>query len=308
MVDLVSSPDLVRSPELLTSRDRTRLVLPAGIHGRQDVKALGDGDLEANVTLQSANFPVRAVIPSMSAMDASTATKGLVFGVLHVEVEHGDGDVRGCGRGLGTSTANTDAALPITSSHASPPVSPRFSVASMGCTGGAVLEGLVLSGDGVEDVAAVGPSPDLVSSIVSAIACPSTAGDSDCAINVAVGDSEIVVGVSDIDGGGVVREEGQAPPVAMEAVRSQPADGLQQPPRLPEEPLPESLVEAALPGGVQSSCTYAHVVHTDRRAMVSLVLFLRLTAEILLPWRRQTGMPSGGDLVWWVISFKELYH
>ncbi|GAB2280965.1 hypothetical protein Dimus_015582 [Dionaea muscipula] len=56
------------------------------------------------------------------------------------------------------------------------------------------------------------------------------------------------------DAGGVVREEGQAPPVAKEAVRPQPADGLRQPLRLSEEPLPVSLghIASTVTGGLSS--------------------------------------------------------
>ncbi|GAB2278268.1 hypothetical protein Dimus_012957 [Dionaea muscipula] len=46
-------------------------------------------------------------------------------------------------------------------------------------------------------------------------------------------------------GGGMVREEGRAPPVAKEAVRPQPTDGLRQLPRSSEESLPVSEAEAA---------------------------------------------------------------
>ncbi|GAB2273150.1 hypothetical protein Dimus_007955, partial [Dionaea muscipula] len=74
--------------------------------------------------------------------------------------------------------------------------------------------------------------------------------------------------------GGLVREEGRAPPVAKEALRPQPTDGLRQLPRPSEESLPVSEVEAAasggLHGGVQTCRTYAHVVHPDRRADVEL--------------------------------------
>ncbi|GAB2275918.1 hypothetical protein Dimus_010664 [Dionaea muscipula] len=67
--------------------------------------------------------------------------------------------------------------------------------------------------------------------------------------------------------GGLVREEGRAPPAAKEALRPQPTDGLRQLPRPPEESIPESVTEATagggLLGGVQSTRTYAHVVHPD---------------------------------------------
>ncbi|GAB2292517.1 hypothetical protein Dimus_026753 [Dionaea muscipula] len=51
------------------------------------------------------------------------------------------------------------------------------------------------------------------------------------------------------DGGGMVREEGRAPPVAKEAVRPQPTDGLRQLPRSSGESLPVSEVVAAAGGG-----------------------------------------------------------
>ncbi|GAB2296330.1 hypothetical protein Dimus_030453, partial [Dionaea muscipula] len=87
-----------------------------------------------------------------------------------------------------------------------------------------------------------------------------------------IGDDEngIFDGNYDCAVGGVVREEGRAPPGAKEAVRLQPADGLRQPLRLPEESLPLSLGEAAVHGDAQPSRTYAHVVHSDRRADVEL--------------------------------------
>ncbi|GAB2296349.1 hypothetical protein Dimus_030472 [Dionaea muscipula] len=44
--------------------------------------------------------------------------------------------------------------------------------------------------------------------------------------------------------GGLVREEGRAPPKAQEALRPQSADGLRQLPRPSEEPMPVSVVEA----------------------------------------------------------------
>ncbi|GAB2278856.1 hypothetical protein Dimus_013530 [Dionaea muscipula] len=50
-------------------------------------------------------------------------------------------------------------------------------------------------------------------------------------------------------GGGMVREEGRDPPVAKEAVRPQPADGLRQLPRSSEEPLPVSEAETSAGGG-----------------------------------------------------------
>ncbi|GAB2302390.1 hypothetical protein Dimus_036404 [Dionaea muscipula] len=55
----------------------------------------------------------------------------------------------------------------------------------------------------------------------------------------------VLAGVCDIGGGGMVREEGRAPPVAKEAVRPQPADGLRQLPRSSEESLPVSEAETA---------------------------------------------------------------
>ncbi|GAB2296299.1 hypothetical protein Dimus_030423 [Dionaea muscipula] len=56
--------------------------------------------------------------------------------------------------------------------------------------------------------------------------------------------------VFDSDGGGMVREEGRAPPVAKEAVGPQPADGLRQLPRSSVEPLPVS--EAVTAAGGES--------------------------------------------------------
>ncbi|GAB2281361.1 hypothetical protein Dimus_015957, partial [Dionaea muscipula] len=74
--------------------------------------------------------------------------------------------------------------------------------------------------------------------------------------------------------GVLVREEGRAPPAAKEALKSQPTDKLRQLPWPPEESLPVSVVEAATGGGllgvVQSSRSYAYVVHPDRRADVEL--------------------------------------
>ncbi|GAB2303061.1 hypothetical protein Dimus_037053 [Dionaea muscipula] len=55
----------------------------------------------------------------------------------------------------------------------------------------------------------------------------------------------VVADMCRIGGGGMVREEGRAPPVAKEAVRPQPADGLRQLPRSSEESLPVSEAETA---------------------------------------------------------------
>ncbi|GAB2302776.1 hypothetical protein Dimus_036770, partial [Dionaea muscipula] len=57
-------------------------------------------------------------------------------------------------------------------------------------------------------------------------------------------------GDCNIVAGRVVSEEGRAPPVSQEALRPQPANGLRQSPRLPGEPLPVSVVEASIGGGL----------------------------------------------------------
>ncbi|GAB2302953.1 hypothetical protein Dimus_036950, partial [Dionaea muscipula] len=64
--------------------------------------------------------------------------------------------------------------------------------------------------------------------------------------------------VCDSDGGGMVREEGRAPPVAKEAVGPQPADGLRQLPRSSEESLP------AQPGEASRLTPAAQPVMTER--------------------------------------------
>ncbi|GAB2301819.1 hypothetical protein Dimus_035845, partial [Dionaea muscipula] len=61
---------------------------------------------------------------------------------------------------------------------------------------------------------------------------------------------DVRVYASGVGEGGLVREEGRDPPVAMEAVRPQPTDGLRQLPRSPEESLPVSEVVAAAGGGL----------------------------------------------------------
>ncbi|GAB2302568.1 hypothetical protein Dimus_036574, partial [Dionaea muscipula] len=64
------------------------------------------------------------------------------------------------------------------------------------------------------------------------------------------GTDSILFSLSDdvsLGGGGMVREEGRAPPVAKEAVRPQPTDGLRQLPRSLEEPLPAQPGEASRP-------------------------------------------------------------
>ncbi|GAB2278867.1 hypothetical protein Dimus_013541 [Dionaea muscipula] len=57
-------------------------------------------------------------------------------------------------------------------------------------------------------------------------------------------------GAIDIFSGGLVSEEGQGPPAIREALRLQPTDGLRQPPRSPEEPLPVRVGEPTDDGGL----------------------------------------------------------
>ncbi|GAB2302720.1 hypothetical protein Dimus_036715 [Dionaea muscipula] len=78
---------------------------------------------------------------------------------------------------------------------------------------------------------------------------------------------------------GLVREEVRVSPMAKEALRPQPTDGLWRPPSSSMEPVSER-EDKVVPGGVsimqvvhgdvQSSRTYAYVVHADRRADVEL--------------------------------------
>ncbi|GAB2302766.1 hypothetical protein Dimus_036760, partial [Dionaea muscipula] len=69
--------------------------------------------------------------------------------------------------------------------------------------------------------------------------------------------------------GGLVSEEARVSPVAREALRLQPTDGLRQPPSSPVVPV------SGAEGGVGKDGTYgcrsfAHVVQADRRADVEL--------------------------------------
>ncbi|GAB2302461.1 hypothetical protein Dimus_036471, partial [Dionaea muscipula] len=80
---------------------------------------------------------------------------------------------------------------------------------------------------------------------------------------------------------GFVTEEVRVSPTARGALRRQPTDGLWQPPSSSVEPVSERVekdmgthggasVSQQVLGGVQASCSYAHVVHADRRVDVEL--------------------------------------
>ncbi|GAB2286318.1 hypothetical protein Dimus_020735, partial [Dionaea muscipula] len=69
--------------------------------------------------------------------------------------------------------------------------------------------------------------------------------------------------------GGSVSEEGRVLPVAREALRPQPTDGLQQPSLAPVEPASVVAGRGGL-DGCSGGRSYAHVVRVDRRADVEL--------------------------------------
>ncbi|GAB2296343.1 hypothetical protein Dimus_030466 [Dionaea muscipula] len=71
------------------------------------------------------------------------------------------------------------------------------------------------------------------------------------------------------NGGGLVSEEGQVLPVAREALRPQPTDGLRQPSSAPVEPVSGVEGEGGLEGCSRGR-SYAHVVQVDRWADVEL--------------------------------------
>ncbi|GAB2278835.1 hypothetical protein Dimus_013509 [Dionaea muscipula] len=180
-------PHLVSSPDLTDSLGVSR----TKVDGRQDSMAKIVQDV------------VQSYRRGGSAIDGD--------GLRLEEEDFGVGSIRGCGGDLGSSTVNvadqvvSDDALPIASSQANSLVSPCFSVASMGCTDGTALDGIALAGDGVEagsvmpgvveTVAAMKPSPASVSSIVWACTSLFAVTNSACDITVALGASELDVGV-----------------------------------------------------------------------------------------------------------------
>ncbi|GAB2299479.1 hypothetical protein Dimus_033546 [Dionaea muscipula] len=102
---------------------------------------------------------------------------------------------------------------------------------------------------------------------------------------------------------GLVREEVRVSSMAREALRPQPTDGLWRPPSSPMEPVSE-WEKKVVPGGVsvaqvvhrgvQSSRTYAYVVHADRRADVELSFIPPVDGGNSI-----TMEESDGDAEWW---------
>ncbi|GAB2296336.1 hypothetical protein Dimus_030459 [Dionaea muscipula] len=103
-------------------------------------------------------------------------------------------------------------------------------------------------------------------------------------------------------GGGMVSEEARVLPVAREALRLQPTDGLWQLSSAPVDPV--SVVESrGGQDGYSGGRSYAHVVQVDRRADVELS-YIPPVDGILSLWRSLMGTNNSGDLALWDTSFR----